>query len=980
MAGFETYTSRVAAPGPQALPQLDDRSATAAATVRAGQALGQFGNQLREAQKSAQKARATTTYLEKQADLDKRFENDADPATAAERYAEEEAKIREDALGTVADGTERDQLRTQLTRYGVANQGQARAAFLRRQADGFTADLDAQQTGVLNRAATAGSPAQRAAATQTFFEQVDEGANKGWITRQAAQARKSGVVRTLDDGDAQKLIQTNPGAALTALADPAKFPTLTPDIRQARIQQAQARADALGSAELTNVARFSPRRAVAMLGRVTNRDQIGQVVAQALIPQESEGNPNATSPKGAAGLTQFMPDTARAVARRMRLTDLEGLDDEGVRGVLRARPDLARRMGVTHLGDLAERYEGRLAPAFAAYHAGQGNADKWHAAAVERFGTAYTPAQFASIVPDSVHDGGPNKQGKKTKDYVADMFRRLGADPATTPQLSQAGTYQAIGAVNSELTSQASEQKRLMQQLASVAGDEANGIVAAYKAGYAQDPQLVAQTRATLTQAVALGNAEAARKLRELDFVERIAPAVREAYGRPPAQLEQAIGAEEARLAQAPHVSTPERERLAVMKSVAETIGRERSSNPVGLLERSGAAPVAMPGDLNAPEMAGALAARGDQALQAAARFGADVKPFKPQEAAGLKAGFERADPDERFRFARSAAASMSGEAYEAAMQQLGADKLTITAGKLSVYDQGLGQRVARGAALLKQSGVDDGKTTDLKSALAGTLRGSVYPPAVQAELVEAALAVYVADRDGKGALFDASDAKALEGAIEAVTGKLAKINGVKVPLPRGASESQFSAAYAGLTLADLPGGTATGRDGKPVDIDFIRSQGRLKPQGYGDGRYLVMLPGPAGQDAAVLGADGKALVVDMLPLVKRQQASWPAASAGPGGDAGAAWWDAQQGGYWRRQAPGAGDLPMQAGKYATPAEELEASERLVGAIESELSALSEADRVPRPGSPLGATAIETTRARLEAARAEVARLRGRKP
>jgi len=979
MAGFETYTSRVAAPGPQALPQLDDRSATAAASVRAGQALGQFGNQLLAAQKAAQKSRATSGYLEKTAELDKRFENDADPATAADRYAEEELKIREDQLGTVADATERDQLRTQLTRYGVSNQSQARGTFLKRQADGYTADLDAQQTGVLNRAGRAGSPAERDAATKTYFEQVDEGANKGWISRQAAEARKAGVARTLDDGDAQKLIQENPGAALTALADPQRFPTLTPEVRQSRMQQAQARADALGSAELTNVARFAPLRAVAMIGRVANREQVSQVVAQALIPQESSGDPNATSHAGAAGLTQFMPDTARAVARRMRLTDLEGLDDEGVRGILRSRPDLARRMGVTHLADLTERYEGRLAPAFAAYHAGQGNADKWHAAAAERFGVGYTPAQFASIVPDSVHDGGPNKQGKKTKDYVADMFRRLGADPATTPSFSQAGYYQAANAVNAELTSQASEQRRVLTQLASVAGEDAGSIVAAYKAGYAQDPQLVSQTRATLTQAVVAGDAGAARKLRELDFVERIAPAMREAYGQPPARLEGMIAAEEARLAQAPHVSTGERERLSAMKAVAETIGRERSSNPVGLLERSGAAPVAMPGELLAREMAGALAQRGEQAVQAAARYGADVKPFKPQEAAGLKAGFERANADERYRFAQSAAASMSGEAYEAAMQQLGADKLTITAGKLALHDQGLGQRVARGAALLKQSGVDDGKTADLKTALAGTLRGSVYPPAVQAELVDAALAVYVADRDGKGALFDASDPAALKGAIEAVTGKLVKVNGTMVPLPRNIVEGQFSAALGGLTLADLPGGIATGRDGKPVDLDFIRSQARLKPQGYGDGRYLVSLPGPAGQDAAVLGADGKALVIDMMPLLKRQQASWPAASAGPGGDAGAAWWDAQQGGYWKRQAPGAGDVPMQGGRYGTPAEELAASDRHVAALETQLRELGDR-RHPAPTSILGQHQMRTVQDRLDAARASRDLLRGRKP
>jgi soluble lytic murein transglycosylase-like protein len=883
MAGFETYTSRVRPPGAQALPQLNDRSATAGAMVRLGGALGGFGQVLREAQGAAQKARATTGYLESVQQLDKEFENDADPTTAAERYAKREAELREQQLGMISDPAEREQARTQLTRYGVTNQTQAGAIFLRKQADGFQANLDAQQTDTLNRASRAGSPAQRQAILDRYFSQADEGAQKGWITRQAAQARKDGLTRAIDDNDAVKLISENPQAALTALADPARFPTLTPEVRQARLQQAQAKADALGTAELTNVAKFAPVRAIAMLGRVTNREQIGQVVAQALIPQESNGNPNATSPAGAAGLTQFMPDTARATARRMRIADLEGLDDEGVRQVLRARPDLARRMGVTHLGDLAERYEGRLAPAFAGYHAGQGAADKWHAAAVEKFGPGYTPAQFASVIPDSVSDGQ-----KKTKDYVADMFRRLGADPARMPALSQAGTYQAISGVGSELAAQVAEQKRIINQLASVAGEDASGIVAALKGGYAQDPNLISQTRSTLTQAAALGNADAGRQLRQLDFAERIAPAVREAYAMPPDRLQGAIAAEEARLAQAPHVSAPERERVQVMRTVAETITRERNSSPVGLLERAGAPPVAMPQELLAGDMAGALARRSQQAEEAMGRFGGELKPFKAFETTAYKAQFEGFNGDERFRFAAQAAANMSDTAYEAAMNQLGADKLTITAGRLSTYDQALGQKVARGAALLKQKGVDDGKAADLRNALGATLGGSVYPAAVQGDMIDAALAVYVADRDGKGALFEPSDQRALEGAIESVTGKLAKINGVKVPLPRGVSAGRLELALAGLTLEDI-GGIATGRDGKPVDLDFIRSQARLRPQGYGDGRYLLALPGPQGADAFVAGADGQPLVVDLMPAIKRAESAWPQTEQGQREQAGRA-------------------------------------------------------------------------------------------
>lgn len=954
MAGFETYTSRAPAPGPQALPQLDDRSATAAATVRAGGVVAGFGEQLRAAQGAAQKARATTTYLEGSAQLDKKYENDADPATAAKRYADDELKLREDTLGTVADATEREQLRTQLTRYGVANQAQASGIFLKRQADGFSADLDAQQNGVVSRAGRAGSPVERQAVTEGYFSQVDDGARKGWITQQQAQARKAGVARTLDDGDAQKLITENPQAALAALNDPTKFGTLTPEIRQARQQQAQAKANALGVQEYAIAAKAEPVRALAMLGRVTSPDQIPgaatHIINKALFPQESSSNPNTPdSKKGAAGIGQFMPDTARAVARQIGRTELDGLNDEGVRQVLRSNPDLGRQLATRHVSDFLVRYGGRFGPTFVGYHAGQGRADQLHKAAIERFGEGYTPAQFTSIIPDSLTDGD-----KKTKDYVSDLFGRLGADPGRTPQLDQAGTYQALSAVNTAMNAEAAGRKQAIIQQASLAGEEADSIAALLKDGYAQDPALIARIKQPLIQAAALGNAEAARKLRNVEFHEAIAPQMRVAHAMAPDRLEAQVTAEEARLATSGHVTQQERDRLEIMKSVLNTKRTEAGNDPIGLMARQGMAVQPLPPELLSPEMPAALALRGQQALEANETYRGGVKPFRPAETQAFKSAFDQANADERFRFASEAARSMPDAAYEAAMGQLGADKMTIIAGRLSTYDQALGQKVARGAALLKQKGVDDGKAADLTSALKSKLGRSVYPPLVEAEMVDAALAVYVADRDGKGSLYDPSDQKGLEAALEAVTGKLVTVNGVKVPLPPGATAGQFEDARSLLSLRDI-GGVAKGADGKDIDLDFIRSHGILKPEGYRTGRYRVLTPG--GSDGkAVLGADGKALVIDIMPLMQRVVSREPSASLTEG--MRAIWWNAAE----------------------RDARALTEARRELAEAEGNLASLSEPARVPSPTSPLGRTAVERTRARLEAARAEVLRLEGRKP
>lgn len=861
--GFQTFTSRMALPGAQAQPVVSDNAQTAAAMGNAATAIGTFAAQHKESQLAIVKAQGMTRYLGETAELDKQFENDPDPSTAPQRFAEREKQIRQEVLGTVPDASSRAVLETQLTRYSAVSNNQVRQQSLKREADGFSANLDTTQQQVLARASRAPTPAEREGVTAPYFEQIDDGVKRGWISQQQAQVRRSGIARTLDDTDAHRLIDQNPRAALDALNDPAKFTSLDPLVRQARIQAAQARADAVGVQDASNAARFDPAKGIAMVGRVTRPDQMVYIVDKVLIPQESSGNPRAESPKGAAGLTQFVPDTARMVARQMKVTDLEGLDDAGVREVLKSRPDLARAMGVKHMNDLATRYEGRLAPAFAAYHAGAGNADKWHQAAVEKFGPGYSAADFMSVVPESVSDGN-----KTTRAYVGDMFTRLGADPAATPRFSQSASFQAANAVGSELDSQLGERRRIRDSLASVTRGAADDIITSYRAGYAQDPQLVATTRADLIQSATGGNADSARKLRDLDYAERIAPAIRGAYTLPPAQLEAALQGERARLARLPHVTPDERTRLDALESVASTVTRERNLNPVGLLERSGAPVVAVPTRLDAPEMAASLAMRSQQSLEAQRRFNGELKPFKPEEDAALKQAFTDANPDQRFRFVETAAREMAEPAYEAAMTALGADKLTITAGRFAVMNPALGQRIMKGAALLKQPGVD-AKSVDLRDALKATLGGSVYPAGVQDQMIDAAQAVYVADRDGKGALFDVSDPRALQASIEAVTGKLYRHNGVKTPLPEGVTAGQFDMAIKAMTLADM-GGAAMGRDGKPVDLDHIKSSARLRPAGVNDGRYRVVLPGVGGADAAVLDAKGQALIIDINVPLKR--------------------------------------------------------------------------------------------------------------
>lgn len=92
-------------------------------------------------------------------------------------------------------------------------------------------------------------------------------------------------------------------------------------------------------------------------------DQMAELILPHLIQQESAGNPNAVSPKGAQGLTQVMPATAQ---------------DPGF-GVMPLRdnsPQENVRFGRDYLTAMLKRYPGRPDLALAAYNAGPGVADR----------------------------------------------------------------------------------------------------------------------------------------------------------------------------------------------------------------------------------------------------------------------------------------------------------------------------------------------------------------------------------------------------------------------------------------------------------------------------------------------------------------------------------------------------------------------------------------------------------------------------
>ena len=89
----------------------------------------------------------------------------------------------------------------------------------------------------------------------------------------------------------------------------------------------------------------------------------------AVVYTESRFNARAVSSAGAIGLMQLLPETAKGIAlrtggHRFVVSDLYD-------------PELNLRYGSWYLRNLLQRYDGDVQVALAAYHAGQGNVDRW---------------------------------------------------------------------------------------------------------------------------------------------------------------------------------------------------------------------------------------------------------------------------------------------------------------------------------------------------------------------------------------------------------------------------------------------------------------------------------------------------------------------------------------------------------------------------------------------------------------------------
>lgn len=139
----------------------------------------------------------------------------------------------------------------------------------------------------------------------------------------------------------------------------------------------------------------------ALIMSAASRHGINGRLVEAIIAVESAFNPRAVSRKGAMGLMQLMPKTARQYAVRNPFDPLQNIQG-----------------GLHLLRDLLHRFQGDLRLALAAYNAGE-------KAVVE-------------------YDGIPPY--RETREYVKKVLRRYGGAPMMYPRATNAyRVYRGIG-------------------------------------------------------------------------------------------------------------------------------------------------------------------------------------------------------------------------------------------------------------------------------------------------------------------------------------------------------------------------------------------------------------------------------------------------------------------------------------------------------------------------------------------------------
>ena len=769
------------------VPSFPTGADVGSAIEKLGNAGEAFAIHMREARQDTQVATATTDFVTKLHALEQEQTNNQDFKNAPQQFNQQRDQLISEATGQIADPKKRAELNLRLTNYGLTAQGRVEKQAIANESDVNAAALDQLELTNLREAAAAGSPAERQAIVDRNKAAILDAAGAGWITAQKAGDRQTRFNRYLENSDAMALIRDRPDKAIDIIRDPKNFPTLDPITRESYVASATTARDQASIDRLQALSRTKPEMVSLALGQVQSPQQGATIFSRGIVPIESAGDPQAESSKGAVGLTQILPGTARDMAARIGRTDIVALDDTALKRRLKDDSALNLRLGQQYWQDMLTRYDGNVVLAAAAYNAGPREADRWQSAAQAQFGDRATPAQIASVI-----------DYRETQDYVKKLYGRFGA-PLEGVALSPHAYYRAVNTVGASLDEQRRQVEANARAMASSARSE-DPLLEILKQQFPVSPERVTDYLHKQDLAASAGDAAAATAAR--DVRERLAlkPYIDEAYTRPPVEVNGTVAQLEALTRASGDTSGETFRRLTAFKEVAQEIEAKKNSEPVALLERAypklGAVAIDPRGDPDSASFQGALSARGQQAQQAQGLYLGSFNPFKATEVGPLKQRVAEGSADDRAKLLFSFARNMPGPVYDAAVSQVfGGSGVEAFAGRVAKERPELAREILHGAELMATPEAKD-KAALIRPALQNKIGGELYPsPEMQSDVVNAALALYTSRRGGAGALYDATDTAGIEKAVEDVAGKIVKRNGARVAAPPGMTTSQFTDA-----------------------------------------------------------------------------------------------------------------------------------------------------------------------------------------
>lgn len=114
---------------------------------------------------------------------------------------------------------------------------------------------------------------------------------------------------------------------------------------------------------------FYPQPNKELVFQYANTYKVDPYLVFALIRTESQFESDATSSRGAVGLMQIMPETARWSARQLGIKDYK---DSQL-----ADPKVNIQIGCWYLSNLSHEFQDQQPLVIAAYNAGRGNVREW---------------------------------------------------------------------------------------------------------------------------------------------------------------------------------------------------------------------------------------------------------------------------------------------------------------------------------------------------------------------------------------------------------------------------------------------------------------------------------------------------------------------------------------------------------------------------------------------------------------------------